>query len=451
MNILIKFQDWIDGIQKKLNSTKSALNDLRWILATKDIELKVKNRELNELRQLITEYEEQKKTRDVRPEDVASEADVSKPVDIEANATKAAGLVTFKPDLLEPAPGFISSVTPSQIVQSSTAVTHVTTISLSSSLKISSDHISQPEHVTAQHSVVVSVAKSTNANALGSKNASDHEIEVKNVYMALPVASNTEVVDENDNDKDDDKINLEREDKDLNNQPSRSRSSKSQLAPMALANISASQTIISDNSTGSFDRHTVLVDMSTTEVLDKPAAVSEENKLLQSEASQIGASASTKISRPLSLIPEDKSSLTNTYENLNRSPEAPRAFDTSKLTDISALRLSILRASVDHENQAVQTSSLSIISRPSVTYEHNLSSQTNLQIPIKEKPVIINITQPKLSNDLDNFSRQSKQNERERKEEKEERDKREIKVIKYFNLSIFEIFFLPTVKMGGGG
>ncbi|XP_057323188.1 uncharacterized protein LOC130666332 [Microplitis mediator] len=427
MNILVKFQDWIDGIQKKLNSTKNALNDLRWILATKDIELKVKTRELNELRQSITEYE-QKKTRDVRPELVVSEADVLKPVDIEASAAKA-GLVTFKPDLLEPAPGLIASVTPSQIVQSSTAVTHVTTISLSSSLKISNDHISQPEHVTAQHSVVVSVAKSTNAYSLGSKNASDHEIEVKNVHMALPVSSNTEVVDKNDNYNDDNKINFEREDKNLNNQQSRSRSSKPRSVPMALANISASQTIISDGSSGSLDRHTVLVDMSATEVPDKPVTVSEENKLVESEISQIGAPASTKISRPLSLIPEDRSSLTNTYEDVNRSPEAPRAFDASKLPDISALRLSILRASVDHENQAVQTSNQSIISRPSVTYEHNLSSQTNLQIPIKEKPVIINITQPRLSNDLDHFGRQSKQNERERKEDEGERDKREIKLI----------------------
>lgn len=65
MNILVKFHDWIDNIQKKLNLTKKTLNDLKWILATKDIELKVKDHEVKELRHSIDEYEKKHNIREV--------------------------------------------------------------------------------------------------------------------------------------------------------------------------------------------------------------------------------------------------------------------------------------------------------------------------------------------------------------------------------------------------
>lgn len=293
----------------------------------------------------------------------------------------------------------------------------MTTISLSSSLKISSNNALLPEFVTAEHSVVFSVAKATNGFPIGSKN-SEHEVEVKDVAIDFPTAS--------------EKDNLSPE-KISFTQPRKLGSKISQQkVPVALANMSASRTIVSNVSSESVDHQTVLLDMSSMEVGTEEAKRTRPTYRHEISDRIFDMEEETPISRPLPRILEQQSSLTLTdsdsdedKDNLGRkSPEAVRALDQSaNLPDVSTLRMSILRASVNSGNQ---TSNQSIRnSGTSVIYEQRLSSHTNLQVPIKEKPVIINITQPRSFNSFDLF-RQSVDYDKERKED--ERDKREAEV-----------------------
>ncbi|CAG5101088.1 Protein of unknown function [Cotesia congregata] len=400
MNILVKFHDWIDNIQKKLNLTKKTLNDLKWILATKDIEIKVKSHEVKELRHSITEYEKKHKIRE----------EAMKHTEETSNSLNIASISPLNPDSLEPGSEyFIAPLCPNV---STTGVTHVTTISLSSSLKISSDNVLRPEFVTAEHSVVFSVAKATNAFPIGSKN-SEHEVEA----IELPMVSEKDNVNP-------EKVSV--------TQPRKLGSIISQRkVPVALANMSASQTIVSNVSSESVDRQTVLLDMSSMEVGTEEAKRTQPTYRHEISDRIFDVEEETPISRSLPRILEQQSSLTlidsdsdedKDKDNLGiKSPEAVRALDQSaNLPDVSALRMSILRASVNSGNQ---TSNQSIRnSGTSVIYEQRLSSQTNLQIPVKEKPVIINITQPKSFNSFDLF-RQSGDYDKERKED--ERDKRE--------------------------
>ncbi|XP_044576960.1 uncharacterized protein LOC123260087 [Cotesia glomerata] len=325
-----------------------------------------------------------------------------------SNSLDIASIAPLNPDSLEPGSEyFIAPLCPNV---STTGLTHVTTISLSSSLKISSDNVLRPEFVTAEHSVVFSVAKATNAFAIGSKN-SEHEVEA----IELPMASEKDNVNP-------EKVSV--------TQPRKLRSKISQRkVPVALANMSASRTIVSNVSSESVDRQTVLLDMSSMEVGTDEAKRTQPTYRHEISDRIFDVEEETPISRPLPQILEQQSSLTlidsnedQDKDNLGiKSSEAVRALDQSaNLPDVSALRMSILRASVNSGNQ---TSNQSIRnSGTSVIYEQRLSSQTNLQIPVKEKPVIINITQPKSFNSFDLF-RQSVDYDKERKED--ERDKRE--------------------------
>lgn len=62
MDVLSKFQKWIDAVQKKMDAAKNDMYSIRKSYAAQTLVLAAKDRELEDLRKKLIEYETSKTT-----------------------------------------------------------------------------------------------------------------------------------------------------------------------------------------------------------------------------------------------------------------------------------------------------------------------------------------------------------------------------------------------------